>query len=194
MSYKLALPKNYSRRIWRAIMEFEMLQPGDKVLVGLSGGKDSALLLFALKVLQQQTGYPFELGAVTVDAGFSSESYQDILTELCTALSVPLYYERHPELQEIVFDPQHRQNPCARCAFFRRGIINRIAVKEGYNKIALGHHLDDAVETFLMSILLAGKIETFTPVTSQDRSQVTVIRPLVLLREKEITGAKRFFP
>lgn len=194
MQLEWRLPKNYARRIWRALMEFDMLQPQDRILVGLSGGKDSAFLLYALAVLQRQIGYPFSLAAVTIDPGFAPESIRESLSELCEALQVPFFYERHPQLAEIVFDPDSDQSPCARCAFFRRGMINRIAVAEGYNKIALGHHLDDAVETFLMSILYSGRIQTFTPVTAQERSGVTVIRPLCLLREKEITGSRRFFP
>ena len=194
LDLSMRLPKNYSRRIWRALMEFEMLEAGDRVLVGLSGGKDSALLLYALCVLKQQSGFPFTVGAATIDAGFAEDEFREEIQKLCTVLDVPLYYERHEELSKIVFDPESKQSPCARCAFFRRGMLNRIAKQEGYNKIALGHHLDDAVETFLMSILYSGKIQVFTPVTDQDRSELTVIRPLCLLREKEIVAARRFFP
>ncbi|MCL2548364.1 MAG: tRNA 2-thiocytidine biosynthesis TtcA family protein [Symbiobacteriaceae bacterium] len=194
MQLSLTLPKKYSRRIWRALMEFDMLTASDRILVGLSGGKDSAFLLYALHVLLRTTGFPFELGAACIDAGFTSESYAYRLAELCQAMEVPFFYERHEGLQEIIFDTASSQSPCARCAFFRRGMLNRIARDKGYNKIALGHHLDDAAETFLMSILYSGKIQTFTPVTAQDRSELTVIRPLCLLREKEITGTRSFFP
>ena len=191
---KMRLPKNYARRIWRAIMEFGMLSAGDRVLVGLSGGKDSSLLLYALAHLRQQTGYPFEVAAATIDPGFAPQSFEAELRTLCDTLDVPFFYERHEELAEVIFDPQSDQSPCARCAFFRRGMLNRIASDKGYNKLALGHHLDDAVETFLMNILYSGRMMTLMPVTPQDRSQTTVIRPLCLLREKEITGSRSFFP
>ncbi len=188
------LPKNYSSPIWRAIMEFEMLQPNDRVMVGLSGGKDSSFLLYALWVIQQHSLIPFELAAVTIDPGFSEASPRPALQELCDAMAIPFFFEALPQMKDVIFTGDPRQSPCARCAFFRRGAINRIAAANGYHKLALGHHHDDAVETFLMSILYSGQITTFTPVTPQERAGLTIIRPLVYLREKEIRAAKRFFP
>ena len=188
------LPKNYSSSIWRAIMEFEMLQPNDRVMVGLSGGKDSSFLLYALWVIQQHSLIPFELAAVTIDPGFSEASPRPALQELCDAMAIPFFFEALPQMKDVIFTGDPRQSPCARCAFFRRGAINRIAAANGYHKLALGHHHDDAVETFLMSILYSGQITTFTPVTPQERAGLTIIRPLVYLREKEIRAAKRFFP
>ncbi|HZW49734.1 MAG TPA: tRNA 2-thiocytidine biosynthesis TtcA family protein, partial [Bacillota bacterium] len=176
------LPKNYSSSIWRAIMEFDMLQPNDRVMVGLSGGKDSSFLLYALWVIQQHSLIPFELAAVTIDPGFSETSPRPVLQELCDAMGIPLFFEALPQMKEVIFTEDKRQSPCARCAFFRRGAINRIAVANGYNKLALGHHHDDAVETFLMSILYSGQITTFTPVTAQERAGLTIIRPMVYLR------------
>lgn len=188
------LPKNYSSPIWRAIMEFDMLQPNDRVMVGLSGGKDSSLLLYALWAIQQHSLIPFELAAVTIDPGFSETSPQPALQELCDAMGIPFFFEALPQMKEVIFTGDKRQSPCARCAFFRRGSINRIAAANGYNKLALGHHHDDAVETFLMSILYSGQITTFTPVTAQERAGLTIIRPMVYLREKEIREARCFFP
>lgn len=188
------LPKNYSKPIWRAIMEFDMINPGDRIMVGLSGGKDSSFLLYALWVMQKQTMIPFELAAVSIDPGFAETSPRPVLQNFCDALGIPLFYEELPHMKEVIFTNEGNQSPCAKCAFFRRGAINRVAVKQGYNKLALGHHHDDAVETFLMSILYSGQITTFLPVTPQDRAGLTVIRPLVYLREKEIRSARKFFP
>jgi tRNA(Ile)-lysidine synthase TilS/MesJ len=191
--FQRILPKNYSKPIWRAIMEFDMINPGDRIMVGLSGGKDSAFLLYALWVLQKQTVIPFELAAVSIDPGFAEISPRPVLQELCDALGIPLFYEELPHMKDVIFTKEGNQSPCAQCAFFRRGAINRIAVRHGYGKLALGHHHDDAVETFLMSILYSGQITTFLPVTPQDRAGLTVIRPLIYLREKEIRAARKFF-
>lgn len=192
--FKGSLPKNYTKPVWRAIMEFEMIEPNDKVLVGFSGGKDSAFLLYALRVLQTQNIIPFELAAVTVDPMFEGVSLEPAVRSLCTELGLEYYYEPLPQLAQLIFEEGQNQSPCAKCAFFRRGAINRLAVKHGFKKLALGHHHDDAVETFLMSILHSGQITTFRPVTPQDRSGITVIRPLVYLREKEIVAAQKMLP
>lgn len=188
------LPKKYTKSIWRAIMEFDMISVGDRIMVGFSGGKDSAFLLYALKVLQKQNVLPYELAAVTIDPQFAGSSLKAHVHELCQELEIPYYYEALPQFEELIFNQDKSQNACAQCAFFRRGAINRLAAEHGYNKLALGHHHDDAVETFLMSILHSGQITTFLPVTPQDRSGITVIRPLIYLREKEILKAKEFFP
>lgn len=188
------LPKNYTKPIWRAIMEFDMIKPGDRIMVGLSGGKDSSFLLYALWVLQKQTMIPFDLAAVSVDPGFSEMRPGPRLQALCDSMQIPLFLEELPLMKDVIFTGKSNDSPCARCAFFRRGAVNRVAAKEGYNKLALGHHHDDAVETFLMSILYSGQITTFLPVTPQDRAGITVIRPIIYLREKEIRAAKKFFP
>lgn len=186
-----SLPKNYVKKIWRALMEFDMLRPGDRCLVGLSGGKDSSFLLYALAVIRQHAPFAFDLAAVTIDPMFDDQFPRQRLQALCDRLDVPLILER-VNLAAIAFAPSD-QNPCPRCAFFRRGALNRIARREGYNRLALAHHHDDAVETFLMSILFSGQIKTFTPVTRQDRSGLTVIRPLIYLREWEVKAAYKFF-
>jgi len=185
------LPKSYVRKIWRALMEFDMLGPGDRCLVGLSGGKDSSFLLYALSVIREHAPFRFELAAATIDPMFDQHFPAERLHRLCESLQVPLILEQ-VNLAEIAFAPSE-QNPCPRCAFFRRGALNRIAQRDGHNRLALAHHHDDAVETFLMSILFSGQIKTFTPVTEQDRSQLTVIRPLIYLREWEIKSAYKFF-
>jgi tRNA 2-thiocytidine biosynthesis protein TtcA len=185
------LPKTYVRKIWRAIMEFDMLGPGDRCLVGLSGGKDSSFLLYALAVIREHAPFQFDLAAVTIDPRFDENFPADRLRQLCAELEVPFFLERL-NLAKVAFAPSE-QNPCARCAYFRRGALNRIARREGYDRLALAHHHDDAVETLLMGILFSGQIKTFGPVTVQDRSELTVIRPLIYLREAEIKRAYRFF-
>ncbi|NLW16607.1 MAG: tRNA 2-thiocytidine biosynthesis protein TtcA [Firmicutes bacterium] len=185
------LPRKISRIIWRALMEFSMLGPGDRCLVGLSGGKDSAFLLYALAALKLKAPFQFDLAAVTIDPMFDPNFPAARIQELCDQLGVPLFLER-TNLAAAAFAPSN-QNPCSRCAYLRRGALNRIAKREGYNRLALAHHHDDAVETFLMSILYAGQIKTFGPVTWQDRSGLLVIRPLIYLREAQIRATRSFF-
>lgn len=171
-------------------MEFSMLAPGDRCLVGFSGGKDSAFLLFALAALKEKAPFDFELAAATLDPMFDRDFPATKIEDLCASLGVPLFLERR-NLAKLAFAPG-KQNPCARCAFFRRGALNRIARRQGFNKLALAHHLDDALETFLVSIFYSGQLKTFTPVTHQDRSGITVIRPLIYLREGQIENADCF--
>ncbi|GAW90957.1 tRNA 2-thiocytidine biosynthesis TtcA family protein [Calderihabitans maritimus] len=188
---KRILPKNYVRKLWRTAVEFKLLQPGDRVLVGFSGGKDSSFLLYALKILQHNFPFSFELGAIHVDMGFEKDSDPSPLEEFCRELGVPFHLQPS-RIAQIVFRENNGQNPCSICAHLRRGIINDYAVKKDYNKVALAHHYDDAVETFLMSQLYSGQLRTFSPKTYLDRTGLTVIRPLCYFRESEIKGAFRF--
>ncbi|MGE5654066.1 MAG: tRNA 2-thiocytidine biosynthesis TtcA family protein [Bacillota bacterium] len=167
-----------------------MIAPGDRVLVGLSGGKDSSFLLYALATLREHAPFAFDLAAATIDPMFDEPFPSDRLVGLCRDLDIPFHLERLP-VAEAAFAPG-TQNPCPRCAYFRRGALNGIAWREGYNRLALAHHHDDAVETFLMSILYSGQIKTFGPTTPQDDG-LMVIRPLIYLREAQIRAAYRFF-
>ncbi len=184
------LPKSYVRKLMRAVVEFDMIEPGDRILVGFSGGKDSAFLAYALGVLRQHFPFPFEVAALTIDLGFTDDFEALPLKEFCEKIEVPFFLEK-TRIAEIAFSPQ-QANPCAACAFFRKGTVSAFARKHGYNKIAFAHHLDDAVETFLMSQLFSGQIRTFLPKTEWERSGVVLIKPLVYLREKEIKGALKF--
>ncbi|NLV92900.1 MAG: tRNA 2-thiocytidine biosynthesis protein TtcA [Firmicutes bacterium] len=181
MSFRI--PRPIIKRIWRAVIEFDLLSEGDRVLIGVSGGKDSAFLLRAMKVIADTAPFHIDLGAIHIDLGFERNNLADI-ARLCQEAGVELLIE-HTQIAEIALN-HHRQNPCAQCAYFRRGVLNRTAVREGYNKVAYGHHLDDVVITFLMSQLYSGHLRTFLPKTVLDRSGITVIRPLVYLREHEI--------
>lgn len=181
---QVALPKGYVRRLWRAVIEFELLAEGDRVLVGFSGGKDSSFLLYALRALRQQAPFSFELGAIHVDLGFRAPSDVKLLEGYCQHLEIPFYLEK-TRIAQVAFE-QRQENPCSSCAYFRRAVINETAVTHGYNKVALAHHHDDAVETFLMSQLYSGKLQTFLPKSHLEKTGLDVIRPLVYLREAKI--------
>lgn len=187
MDFKI--PKHLIRSVQRGVVEFELLSPGDKILVGLSGGKDSLFLLYTMAVFTKHLPFPVELGAITVDMGFKKVEETDFapLEQICRDLEVPFTLSRVELGEEILHNK--KQNPCARCSYFRRAIIHNYARENWYNKVALAHHYDDAVETFLMSILYSGQIYTFLPKTYLDKTGVTVIRPLVYLRESEIRAA-----
>lgn len=168
----------------RAIVEFQLIEAGDRVLVGLSGGKDSVFLTYALAALREQLPAPFSLGAMTVDPQFSENFPVERLAAFCRGLGVPFHAQRVDIAGAI--RAQGGKDPCYTCAFFRRGAINRYASENGYNKVAYAHHHDDAVETFLMSLFYAGQLKTFLPKTYLDRSGLTVIRPLLYFRESEL--------
>ncbi|MBP3284633.1 MAG: tRNA 2-thiocytidine(32) synthetase TtcA [Clostridia bacterium] len=170
--------------IRKAVNDFGMIEDGDKIAVGLSGGKDSILLLLSLA--RMRTFYPkkFELIAITLDMGLQGfdTSY---LQQLCKENDVEYFVEK-THIAEIVFDVRQEKNPCSLCANLRRGILYDTAKKLGCNKVALGHHVDDVMETFLMSLLYEGRIHTFLPVTYLSRKEITMIRPMVYVPESEI--------
>lgn len=171
----------------KAIEEYNMIKEGDKIAVCLSGGKDSITLLNGFKALQRFYPKKFELIAISIDPGFEFFN-TNFLKNICDELDIPLFIEKS-NAKEIVFDIRKEKNPCSLCANLRRGVINSIAIREGCNKIALGHNQDDVLETFLLNLLYTGNISTFSPVSYMDRSKITLIRPLVYTPEKEI---KRF--
>lgn len=168
----------------KAIEEYKMIEEGDKIAVCLSGGKDSITMLHAFKNLQIFYPKKFNIIAVSVNPGFEFFDTR-FLEDICNKIDVPLFIEKS-NAKEIVFDIRKEKNPCSLCANLRRGVINSIANREGCNKIALGHNQDDVLETFLLNLLYAGNIGTFSPVSYMDRSKVTLIRPLVYTPEKEI--------
>lgn len=168
----------------KAIEEYKMIEERDKIAVCLSGGKDSITMLQAFKALQRFYPKKFELIAISIDPGFDFFN-TDFLNTICKPLEIPLFIEKS-NAKEIVFDIRKEKNPCSLCANLRRGMINSIAIREGCNKIALGHNQDDVLETFLLNLLYTGSINTFSPVSYMDRSQITLIRPLIYTPEKEI--------
>lgn len=168
----------------KAIEEYDMIEEGDKIAICLSGGKDSLTLLQAFKALQRFYPKKFELIAISIHPGFEFFDTK-FLQKICTNLEIPLCIGKS-NAKEIVFDIRKEKNPCSLCANLRRGIINSIAIQEGCNKIALGHNQDDVLETFLLNLFYTGNIGTFSPISYMDKSQITLIRPLVFTPEKEI--------
>lgn len=168
----------------KAIEHYNMIEEGDKIAVGLSGGKDSITPLMGLKALQRFYPKHFELVAISVNPGFEFFD-SNFLREICSKIGVP-YIEYEGHIKEIVFDIRKEKNPCSLCANLRRGILNSTAIEQGCNKLALGHNEDDVLETFFLNMLYAGNLSTFAPVSYMDRSKITLIRPLVYAPEKEI--------
>ena len=171
----------------KAIEEYHMIEEGDKIAVCLSGGKDSITMLKAFKNLQIFYPKKFEIIAVSVNPGFEFFDV-NFLKSICDEVDVPLFID-NSHAKEIVFDIRKEKNPCSLCANLRRGVINSIAIKQGCNKIALGHNQDDVLETFLLNLLYTGNIGTFAPMSYMDRTKITLIRPLIYTPEKDI---KRF--
>lgn len=168
----------------KAIHEYSMIKSGDKIGVCLSGGKDSITLLNALKALQRFYPEKFEIIAISINPGFDHFD-TNFLQDVCNKVGIPLFVE-NTHAKEIVFDVRKEKNPCSLCANLRRGAINSIAIREGCNKIALGHNQDDVLETFLLNLFYTGSINTFAPVSYMDRSKITLIRPLIYIPEKDI--------
>ena len=173
-------------RVRRAVDDYQMIDDGDKIAVGVSGGKDSLALLIALSELRRFYPKPFEVVAITVDMGFEGGDFSS-LEAFYEALGVP-YKIVKTNLAEIIFDTRKESNPCSLCARMRRGILHDTAKELCCNKLALGHHHDDVLETFMMNLCNEGRLGTFSPVTYLDRKDITVIRPFVLTKESEIIG------
>ena len=180
------LLNEFTGTVRRAVDDYDMIQEGDRVAVGVSGGKDSMLLLLALSHLRRFYPRRFTLEAVTVELGFEGMDFTPV-KELCQELEVP-YTCLRTDIKEVVFDVRKEENPCSLCAKMRRGAINDLIRQRGINKLALGHHFDDAVETFMMSLLFEGRLSCFRPVTYLDRSGVTQIRPLIYAGEQKIAN------
>ena len=174
-----------------AVDKYNMIEAGDKIAVGVSGGKDSLALLYALAKLRDFYPKPFSLVAITLDYQFNgvAEDYTAI-EALCKELQVE-YIVRRTNLWEVIFETRKEKNPCSLCAKMRRGLLHDTAVANGCNKVALGHHLDDAAETFLMNLLNGGKIGCFSPVSYLSNKKRYLIRPLIFAYEKDVAAAAR---
>ena len=175
--------------IRQAIEDYNMIEEGDKIAVGVSGGKDSLALLYAMKILNRFYPKNFELEAITVDLGLGNFN-MDPVKRLCDELDI--HYTIVPtEIGPIIFDHLREKNPCSLCAKMRKGALNNKALELGCNKIAYGHHRDDLVETMLMSLIYEGHFYAFPPVTRLERTGLTVIRPLLYMTEPDIIGFAR---
>jgi len=168
----------------RAVDDYKMIQEGDKIAVGLSGGKDSILTMLALANLRRFYPNKFELIAITLDMGLDGFDTTP-LQKLCEENNVEYHVEK-THIKEIVFDIRKEKNPCSLCANLRRGILYDTAKQMGCNKVALGHHMDDVMETLFMSLIYEGRIHTFAPVTYLSRKEMHIIRPMVYVPEKEV--------
>lgn len=180
---KLQQLLSYTRK---AIDDYALIDDGDKIAVGISGGKDSLTLLCALNALKRFYPKKFELYAVTVDLGFKNLDL-DKIKDFCKELEVP-YYIIETDIAKIVFEDRKESNPCSLCAKMRKGALNEKIKELGCNKVAYAHHKDDVVETMLLSLIYEGRFHTFSPKTYLDRMGVTVIRPLIYMNEMDVIG------
>ncbi len=168
----------------RAIDDYGMIEDGDKIGVGVSAGKDSLTLLCALAELRRFYPKKFELVAITVDMGFEGMDFTPI-AELCRELDVP-FVVSPTQISRIIFDVRKEKNPCSLCAKMRRGALHDECKRQGCNKLALGHHFDDVVETFMLNLFYEGRLGSFSPVTYLSRKDLTMIRPLIYAQEKDV--------
>lgn len=174
----------------RCVEDYNMIAPGDKIGVGVSGGKDSLALLVFLAELRKYHSNPFTLEAITIDLGLGMD-YSGI-AQLCEKLEVPFTLVE-TQIAPVIFDYRKEKNPCSMCSKMRRGALNQALLDKGLNKLALGHHYDDAVETFMMSLLFEGRISCFQPVTDLDRTGIIQIRPMLYVHEQSIQNfSKRY--
>ena len=170
--------------IRRACEEFRLIEDGDKIGIGVSGGKDSLMLLYAMSLYRKFAKQKFEIVALTLTMGIEPFDVSPI-AELCKKLDVE-YIVRKTEIGKVIFEERKEKNPCSLCAKMRRGVLNELAKEVGCNKVALGHHRDDALETLLLCLLHEGRIHTFHPSSYLSRMDLTVIRPMVYVPEKHI--------
>lgn len=174
---------SYTRQ---AIDRYTMIEEGDVIAIGISGGKDSLTLLYALYGLSRFYPKKFAIKAITIDLGFGIQDL-DQIRRLCENMDVE-YYIVKTEISEIVFGRRKEANPCSLCAKMRKGALNDKALEIGCNKIAYAHHRDDVIETMLLSFIYEGRLHTFSPVTFLDRTGLPLIRPLILIPEADIIG------
>lgn len=182
---KRAYRKWFLTPVGRAIKNYAMIIPGDHVTVAASGGQDSSALLYILWLIRENSALDFSLSAVFVDLGWQIDTAP--LEDFCRARKIPFYVE-NTIIKDIVFTYRKEPHPCALCSHLRRGALNDVALRIGSKKVALGHHLDDALETFLLNWLYNGRLGSFLPITYLSRSDITVIRPLVYVPKKTLAA------
>ena len=175
----------------QAVDDYALIDSGDKIAVGISGVKDSLTLLYALHGLKRFYPNEFELSAITVDLGFENFDLSPVRS-LCSELSVP-FTVVPTDIGKILFETRKESNPCALCAKMRKGALNETAKQLGCNKIAYAHHRDDLIETMLLSLIYEGRFYAFSPKTFLDRTELTVIRPMIYVSEADVIGFKNRF-
>lgn len=194
----------------RGVEDFNMIEEGDKIAVGVSGGKDSLILLKALKLYKYMSPVNYEIEAITLDLGYFENKTGDIpssakynnpakdtenkdwshIKKFCAEMDIP-YTIKHTNIAAVVFDVRKEKNPCSLCANLRRGALHNAALERGINKVALGHHREDIIETLFLSMFYEGRFNTFKPVTYLDRKDITLIRPLIYAPEGDIEKAAK---
>jgi len=181
--------RNYNRwflnTVKKTIIKYGMIGEGDRVALGVSGGKDSSALLYIMSLVQAQAPFPFSLQAVFVDLGWEMDISP--LEDFCASLKIPLHVEK-TRISRIVFDVRQEKNPCSLCAKLRRGALHKAAKGLDCNRVALGHHLDDTVETYFLNSIFSGRINTFKPNTYLDRRELYLVRPLICLPQHIISS------
>ncbi len=176
--------KHILSRLRRAAEDYNMIEAGDRIAVGVSGGKDSLVALLAMKRLQRFYPKQFYLEAITIDMGFDNMDFRAV-AKLCEEENIP-YYTQKSDIKQIIFDYRKEENPCSLCANLRRGAMCTAAKERNIQKIVYGHHFDDVINTFYLSLLYEGRLNCFAPVTYLERMDVTVIRPLIYVQETDI--------
>ena len=176
----------------KAINDYKMIQDGDRIAVGVSGGKDSMALLAVLAAYKKFAPEKFDLVAINIDLGFSETDANEVqrLRDYCENAGVPLVIER-TQIAQIIFEERKEKSPCSLCSKMRRGALNGAAIANGCNKLALAHHADDILDTFFLSFLHEGRLSTFMPVSFMDRTGITLIRPFIYVEEKYLAGLCR---
>lgn len=173
--------------IRKAVKDFDMIEDGARVAVGISGGKDSMTLLYAMKLFQRFSPVKFELEALTIALGFENFDL-GLAEDFCKKIDVP-YTIQETQISKIVFEAREEKNPCSLCANMRRGALHNAMKERGLTTLALGHHSDDAIETLFLNIFYAGSINTFSPKSYMSRKKIHVVRPMIYISEGEIMGA-----
>lgn len=183
----MKLQQLYSR-VRRALDDYNMIEDGDKIAIGISGGKDSLTLLYALAGLRKFYPKKYDLVAISVDLGIAEINMSDV-QKLCEKLEVPLTLIS-TQIGPVIFEERKESSPCSLCAKMRKGALNEAALDLGCNKVAYAHHMDDIIETMFLSMIYEGKFYTFPPVTKLDKTNLTVIRPLMYVLEADVIGFK----
>ncbi len=180
--------KWFLSRVKQTVIRYAMIAEGDNIALGVSGGKDSSALLYILSLVRDHAPFPFSLQAIFVDLGWGMDVTP--LEDLCRRLQIPLHVES-TLIARIVFERREEKNPCSLCAKLRSGALHKAARELGCNRVALGHHLDDVIQTFFLNLLHSGKLDTFKPHTYLDKSDLYLIRPLVAVREQTLAAVVR---
>lgn len=181
-------------KLRKGITKYKMIKDGDKIAVGVSGGKDSVTLLKLLAEYKKFSPEKFDLIAVTVDLNFSHANADfSPIKQLCDDLNVE-YYIQKTDIGQVVFDVRKESNPCALCSKMRKGALYSLVKEKGFNKVALGHHSDDLIDTLLLSMFYEGRLSTFAPKSYLDRTDLTLIRPMIMLEEIDVVSYSKDLP